>query len=32
MPTSMALSMNLRTLEYMITRLLSSPLKEANEV
>lgn len=32
MPTSMALSMNLRTLEYMITRLLSSPLKEAQEV
>jgi len=32
MPTSMALSMNLRTLEYMITRLLSNPLAEANEV
>jgi thymidylate synthase ThyX len=32
MPTSMALSMNLRTLEYLITRLLSSPLREAQEV
>lgn len=32
MPTSMALSMNVRTLEYMITRLLSSPLAEAQEV
>ena len=32
MQTSMALSMNVRTLEYMITRLLSSPLNEAQEV
>lgn len=32
MPTSMAISMNVRTLEYMITRLLSNPLKEAQKI